>query len=66
LCSRHIAKYAGNFNHLNGVAPADFFNTTGSEFYSLAEACQDRYLDIKMKEAERSGGEVQAEKQSWA
>jgi predicted dehydrogenase len=38
----------------------------GPDFYSLAEACQDRYLDIKMKEAEASGREVRTEKQSWS
>ena len=37
----------------------------GPDFYSVAEACQDRYLDIKMKEAEESGREVWTEKQSW-
>jgi hypothetical protein len=38
----------------------------GPDFYSLAEACQDRYLHIKMKEAEESEGEVRTEKQSWS
>jgi hypothetical protein len=38
----------------------------GPDFYSLAEACQDRYLDIKMKEAEASRREVRTEKQSWS
>jgi hypothetical protein len=38
----------------------------GPDFYSLAEACQDRYLDIKMKEAEESGVEVRTTRQVWA
>ena len=38
----------------------------GPDFYSLAEACQDRYLDIKMKEAEESGQEVRTTRQLWA
>ena len=38
----------------------------GPGFYSLAEACQDRYLDIKMHEAEASGAEVKTERQRWA
>jgi hypothetical protein len=37
----------------------------GPDFYSLAEACQDRYLDIKMKEAAASGREMRTEKQVW-
>jgi hypothetical protein len=37
----------------------------GAGFYSLAEACQDRYLDIKMKEAETSGKEVRTKQQPW-
>jgi predicted dehydrogenase len=37
----------------------------GPSFYSLAEAMHDRYLDILMEEAEKSGKPVQAEYQSW-
>ena len=38
---------------------------TGDDFYSLAEAMQDRYLDILMAEAAQSGQEVKAETQAW-
>ena len=37
----------------------------GAVFYSLAEACQDRYLDIKMWEALESDQPVQTSKQLW-
>ena len=38
---------------------------TGQDFYSLAEAMHDRYLDILMSEAAQSGQTVQAEYQPW-
>lgn len=38
---------------------------SGEEFYPLAEAMQDRYLDILMSEVAKSGGEVRAEAQPW-
>lgn len=38
---------------------------TGQDFYSLAEAMQDRYLDILMNEATQSGQIVCAESQPW-
>ncbi|HAA77353.1 TPA: oxidoreductase [Candidatus Latescibacteria bacterium] len=38
----------------------------GEELYSLAEACQDRYLDIVMEQAQETGQPVSTEKQVWA
>ena len=38
----------------------------GPEFYSLAEACQDRYLDIVMAEAQDSGEDLETSTQVWA
>ena len=37
----------------------------GPDFYSLAEACQDRYLDILMAQAIATGEPVQSETQVW-
>lgn len=37
----------------------------GPDFYSLAEACQDRYLDLMMEQAIESGEKVRTEKQAW-
>ncbi|MEL7237203.1 MAG: gfo/Idh/MocA family oxidoreductase, partial [Chloroflexota bacterium] len=37
-----------------------------SPFYSLAEACQDRYLDIVTWQAAESGQPITTETQSWA
>jgi predicted dehydrogenase len=37
----------------------------GPDFYSLAEAAQDRYLDILIEEAWRTGQSVTSEKQLW-
>ena len=47
---------------LQGMA---HFIETGDDFYSLAEAMQDRYLDILMAEAAQSGQLVKAETQPW-
>lgn len=41
------------------------FVKTGEDFYSLAEAMHDRYLDILMAEAAKTGQAVQAEAQPW-
>jgi predicted dehydrogenase len=38
---------------------------SGEDFYSLAEAMHDRYLDILMEEAARSGQNVRAGTQPW-
>lgn len=38
----------------------------GAEFYPLAEACQDRYLDLMMQQAAEQGGEIRTETQVWA
>ena len=38
----------------------------GDPFYFLAEACQDRYLDIMMQEALEKGQSVTTETQPWA
>ena len=38
----------------------------GDDFYSLAEACQDRYLDIAIDEAAKTGRSIQTTTQSWA
>jgi hypothetical protein len=37
----------------------------GSEFYSVQQAAQDRYLDIKMNQAVKSGETVQAAAIDW-
>lgn len=41
------------------------FIENGNDFYSLAEAMQDRYLDILMGEAAQSGQAVHAQTQPW-
>jgi predicted dehydrogenase len=46
----------GMAEHLSGGPPC----------YALAEACQDRYLDICMQEALKSGQPVRSETQPWA
>jgi hypothetical protein len=38
---------------------------TGEDFYSLAEAMHDRYLDILMNEAAQKGEAMRAEFQPW-
>ncbi len=38
----------------------------GNDFYSLAEACQDRYLDILMAKALETNQPIQSETQIWA
>jgi hypothetical protein len=38
----------------------------GPAFYSLAEACQDRYLDLLIQEAITTGRTVRTETQPWA
>ncbi|MDX1931602.1 MAG: Gfo/Idh/MocA family oxidoreductase [Capsulimonadales bacterium] len=38
----------------------------GPDFYSLADAAQDRYLDIRMEEAARTGAPVTTDTQAWA
>ncbi|MEO0564491.1 MAG: gfo/Idh/MocA family oxidoreductase, partial [Chloroflexota bacterium] len=43
-------------DYVNGAAP----------FYSLAEACQDRYLDIMINRAASSGERLITETQEWA
>jgi hypothetical protein len=66
----------------NPVAPARLFDdeiaiadcllkmaeyvSTGKDFYSLAEACQDRYLDLAVEEAVRERRTVRTETQGWA
>jgi hypothetical protein len=37
----------------------------GTPFYSVAEACQDRYLDLLMEQALSSGETVTSQPQSW-
>lgn len=37
----------------------------GEEFYSVKEACQDRYLDLLVEEAVGSGRAIRAERQPW-
>lgn len=39
---------------------------TGESFYSVAEACHDRYLDILISQAVESGEAVEAAPQPWA
>ena len=42
------------------------FVKTGESFYSAAEACHDRYLDILVSEAVESGQTVEARIQPWS
>jgi predicted dehydrogenase len=72
----------GEWIYRNPVAPARLFDDEiaiahcllrmtdyaegGEPFYSLAEACQDRYLDIMIAQAVESGQSVTTETQAWA
>lgn len=47
------------------VAMAEYLRG-GPEFYSLAEACQDRYLDMLIRESAEAGKPVSSRTQSWA
>ena len=38
---------------------------SGAEFYSVAEACHDRYLDLLIGQAVDTGKTVVAEPQPW-
>jgi hypothetical protein len=38
----------------------------GPDFYSLAEACQDRYLGIIMEQAIEGAQPISSKTQSWA
>jgi len=42
------------------------FVETGESFYGVAEGCHDRYLDILIDEAVKSGGTVEATAQPWS
>jgi len=44
----------------------DEYVRTGAAFYSLAEACQDHYLNLLCQQALRQGREIQVEPQEWA
>lgn len=44
----------------------DQYVSTGEEFYSLAEACQDQYLALCCHQAKESGEAIQASSQDWA
>jgi hypothetical protein len=37
----------------------------GTPFYSAAEACQDRYIDLLMQEAVATGAVVKSQRQPW-
>jgi hypothetical protein len=37
----------------------------GTPFYSVAEACQDRYIDLLMQEAVQTGVVVKSARQPW-
>ena len=39
---------------------------TGEDVYSLAEACQDHYLNLMAQEALDTGATVQTQSQPWA
>jgi predicted dehydrogenase len=44
----------------------DEYVRTGRDFYPLAEACQDHYLNLLCQQAVREARAVQAEPQEWA
>ena len=48
------------------LAKMSEYASGGPSFYSLADAAQDRYLDLMIAEAEASGEEVLAKPQVWA
>ena len=48
------------------LAKMDEYVAGGPEVYSLAQACQDRYLDILTAQAVESGGIVESETQPWS
>ncbi len=72
---------AGEWAYYNPFAPAplsddelaiatclemmDEYVRTGREFYSLAEAMQDHYLNLLFQQAVKEGRELQAERQPW-
>ena len=42
------------------------YSTSGVSFYSLSEACQDRYLDIMIAESQKKKSIVKTQRQIWA
>ena len=72
----------GEWAYINPFAPAplsddelaiatclvkmDEYVRTGREFYTLAEAMQDHYLNLLCQQAVKEGREFQAERQPWA
>lgn len=48
------------------VAAMQRFVETGEEFYGVADACHDRYLDILVGDSIRTGGAIRAEPQPWS
>ncbi len=47
------------------LAKMQEYVSTGTEFYGVAEACHDRYLDLLIAEAVKTGGTVEASPQPW-
>jgi predicted dehydrogenase len=48
------------------LAKMDEYVRTGREFYTLAEACQDHYLNLVYQQALKEGREISPEPQEWA
>jgi predicted dehydrogenase len=48
------------------LAKMGLFAAGGEQFYTVAEAAQDRYLDILIEEAVRTGTTVEAQPQPWS
>ncbi len=48
------------------LAKMDEYVRTGREFYTLAEACQDHYLNLLSQQALKEKTEITAEPQGWA